>query len=104
MSLTLSGYLKIAGAIGATVGAISGLNLGFEYTHRNFQTIDQARILHIESQVDYHEIRLEEYQAVAEEDRDNSWNMRVGAHKERLKMHCDVLIKEEVNNRVCNNL
>ena len=88
----------------AAGGAMAVIGSGWDWIHQGFQTKDAAVIQSITSQVNYHEIRLEEYQAVSEDKRDNTWNMRVGAHKERLKMNCDELIKKDVRNRVCDNL
>lgn len=95
---------KTAGGITAVVAAMAGLDKGWDWLHSDFLTIDQFEVFQLKEQVEYHDIRLEEYQAVSEDKRDNTWNMRVGAHNERLKMSCDELIEKGIPNRICDNL
>tara|TARA_Y100000114_G_scaffold43216_1_gene38657 strand:- start:7969 stop:8283 length:315 start_codon:yes stop_codon:yes gene_type:complete len=92
---------KVLGAVLATGGTVALLNGGWEVLHIDYQTKQDAKIDSIVSQLRYHEIRIEEYEAVVESKRDNTWAMRSAAHKERFKMYCEDLDELQVKERMC---
>ena len=103
MTVSISTMSKILGLFALTGTVVGLVTASWGYVTSDFARMKDLRAMKYEQQLDYSTLRLEEYQAVEGQKRNTTWSMRVGAHKERVRIICDELYKMDVPNRTCDN-